>query len=169
MDLDGLARDLKERYKAQAFPANYVVVPSVISATSATVLISRSRKASVSLRAATDIALGGNPDLANIEAGLSVVKSQNLATQYVAQADLTPLFKVMGFAKNWYNGMPTEQFRGTGRRAAWGGRTRGGAVEGYAGTRQDEPWATPDRSTTSPERQSHPQIGIGLPGTSGSE
>ncbi len=113
-DLNALERDLKAALKDRDFPAHYVVVTAVVRASSATVLISQGKGAGITLRAGADIGLSGIADLASAEAKLSVVRNHNLATQYVAETDVTPLFKVMGFGTNWYNGMPKQELESMG-------------------------------------------------------
>lgn len=114
VDLDRLARDLKHAYFERGFPAHYVVVTSVVRAAAATVLVSQSRRGLATLRAAGHVGLDGLADLANADAQLSVVRSRDLATQYVAESDLTPLFRVMGFKTHWYNGMPGDELETMG-------------------------------------------------------
>jgi hypothetical protein len=105
-NLDQLASDLKERYNAGVFPGHYVVVTAVVSARSATVLISRSGNGAITLHANADVPLGDVIDLANVEAKFSISRTTNMATQYVAESNLTPLFRVMGFERKWWNGEP---------------------------------------------------------------
>jgi hypothetical protein len=105
-DLDQLARELKRRYYEGAFPGHYVVVTTVVSAKSATILISRSREGAITLRANANVPIGDLLDLASVEAKFSATRSRNLSSQYVAESDLTPLFKVVGFERKWWSGEP---------------------------------------------------------------
>lgn len=111
-DIDRLQRDLVQAYLERGFPANYVVVTGVVRASSATILVSRGKGASVTLAATAD--LTSLADIASADAGLSIVHSRGLATQYVAEGELTPLFKVMGFKRHWLSGMPKEELEDLG-------------------------------------------------------
>jgi hypothetical protein len=113
-DLDRLGRDLMQAHRERGFPAEYVVVTTVVKAAAATVLVSRTKKASATLRAAAAVPLGGLADLAAANAGLALARSENLATQYVAESALTPLFKVAGFKTQWWNGQPTGDLESLG-------------------------------------------------------
>src|SRR5215217_9547053 len=60
---DSMSIDLLETHRESgAFPPNYVVVTSLITAKSAAVLIARNQNASITLKAGPDIALGGIAD-----------------------------------------------------------------------------------------------------------
>jgi hypothetical protein len=104
-DIDSLERDLQDAYLEHGYPANYVVVTAVVRANSSTVLVSSGRKASVTLAAGAD--LTEVIDLARADAGLSIARSRGLASQYVAEGEMTPLFKVMGFKRHWLTRTPT--------------------------------------------------------------
>jgi len=111
-DVDSLERDLRTAYLERGYPANYVVVTAVVRASSATVLVSSGRNASVMLTAGAD--LSEVIDLARADAGLSIARSHGLASQYVAEGEMTPLFKVMGFKKHWLTKTPTGELEDLG-------------------------------------------------------
>jgi hypothetical protein len=111
-DLDRLAVDLKA--KGRVFPPRYVVVTEVVAAGTATVLVARTSAGGFTLRAGADVPIAGIADLASAEARFAVIRNQNLATQIVAEEDLTPLFKAFGFGRRWFSGYPPEAFEAQG-------------------------------------------------------
>jgi hypothetical protein len=104
-EIDDLQTALRDAYANKGFPANYVVVTGVVEASAATILISSGKKASVTLSA--NVELTTLADIARADAGISIASSSGLATQYVAEGELTPLFKIMGFRRHWITRRPT--------------------------------------------------------------
>lgn len=74
--------------------------------------VSSGKKASVTLAAGAD--LTEVIDLARADAGLSIARSHGLASQYVAEGEMTPLFKVMGFKRHWLTRTPTGELEDLG-------------------------------------------------------
>jgi hypothetical protein len=111
-DVDSLERSLQTAYLERGYPANYVVVTAVVRASSSTVFVSSGKSASVTLAATAD--LTDVIDLASADAGLSIARSHGLASQYVAEGEMTPLFKVMGFKKHWLSRNPTGELEDLG-------------------------------------------------------
>jgi hypothetical protein len=104
-DIHSLEQNLQTAYLERGYPANYVVVTAMVRASSATVLVSSGKKASVTLTASAD--LTEVIDLARADAGLSIARSRGLASQHIAEGEMTPLFKVMGFKRHWLTRTPT--------------------------------------------------------------
>jgi hypothetical protein len=111
-DTAKLEGDLQSAYLEQGYPDNYVVVTAVVRAKSSTVFLSLAKNAKVTLSASAD--LTDLIDLARADVGLKVARSHGLATQYVAEGEMTPLFKVMGFKKHWLKRTPTGELEDLG-------------------------------------------------------
>jgi hypothetical protein len=75
-----------------AWPANTAVVVSVVTAASATVLISSSKGASVTCDAKAGMALG---NLANPSLGLKLSGTHDMHTAIVTEGNLTPLYQAL--------------------------------------------------------------------------
>jgi len=111
-DIDKLGRDVKEKRKL--FPASYVVVTEIVAAGSATVLVSRRSSGGFTLEARADVPVAGLSDLAKVDANFTITRNEGLATQIVADQNLTPLFRIYGFRRNWFSGYPTDEFESLG-------------------------------------------------------
>jgi hypothetical protein len=97
-DVSALERRLTELVNAGEFDPEYAVVTHVVTAGTATVLISRSADSRVELSAKADLSLG-LLDLASADAQLSRVGGSGMETEILARRGLTPLFKLVGFKR----------------------------------------------------------------------
>lgn len=98
-DVNQLAKTLYELISVGEFPAEFAVITEIITAGTASIMISSSDGAQLSLSADADFS-AGLIDVANASLGLSRVSSKNLQTEIVAQQSLTPLFKLVGLKRN---------------------------------------------------------------------
>lgn len=92
------------------WPADLVVVTEVVSAGSATVLISSAVDASVDLRAGGTVG-AAQINLAAVDAGFQVVRTSNMGIQIVAETGLTPLIRTSGLRARLFR---PKVFRGGG-------------------------------------------------------
>lgn len=89
---DQLGRSILERYQAGNWPGEHVLVTELVTADSATILISGDDSAKVDLAARAKIATAGF-SLADPSLELQVASSVGVATQILAASQLTPLFR----------------------------------------------------------------------------
>jgi len=95
-----LEKEIIARYRAGNWEKEWVVILEVVSAQSATILISSGRSAALDLRAAGKIS-AAHFNLADAQAGLEVVQESNISTRILATRQLTPLFKAAGIRKRF--------------------------------------------------------------------
>jgi hypothetical protein len=110
--LDELAKEVIAKNEKGEWPSNHVVVTAVVTAATATVLISGGKDAQIDL--VSEASLG--PDgisLAKLGTGLSVASATNLATKIVASSSLTPLFRASGLHRTIFGGKRLQQRGGT--------------------------------------------------------
>lgn len=91
-DVSALERQIRERW--DVWDDHWLVVTEVVTATSATILISGSYDSRVELRAKANVGVEGL-ELANAEAHFEVAYSKGMHTQIVAASGLTPLFRAI--------------------------------------------------------------------------
>ncbi|WP_025742587.1 hypothetical protein [Aquimarina pacifica] len=88
-----LGEEIIELFKAGKWDKNWVVITELVTADSASILISSSKEASIDIKVSGEI--GTNQlDIAEAELGLEVKFSKDLSTKFIAKTGLTPLFKV---------------------------------------------------------------------------
>lgn len=109
-----LGTQLIQRHQAGSFPKDYVVVTELVTAASATILISASDSARMDIAASAQLAPTGI-SLADASAGLKVVSSSGIATQILSQTSLTPLFRASAVRRRLLGGA-TFQARSPGTR-----------------------------------------------------
>jgi hypothetical protein len=73
----------------------YVVVTNIIKADSTTVFISRSAGSKIELKAEGNLS-PGKIDIADVDAGLSIVGAKKMETKILGAKNIVPLYKVMG-------------------------------------------------------------------------
>ena len=79
-------------YKEGKWDKDWVVITELVKATSATILISSSKSGKIELKAKGS-AKAGSLDIADVDAGLELSYSKDLATKIIAEKGLTPPFK----------------------------------------------------------------------------
>ena len=87
-----LGNEVLQLYKEGKWSKNWVVVTELVNAESATILISSASDSKIELVAKNDVAIH-QLDIADASLNLGVIFSRGLATQIVAQSNLTPLFR----------------------------------------------------------------------------
>lgn len=92
LDHHALAQEILDLYRRQAWERRWFVITQLITAESATVLISESTGGEVELSAKANLApdLGG---LGKADAGLAIVRSQGLSTALLSEGSLTAMFR----------------------------------------------------------------------------
>lgn len=116
-----LENEILARYQANVWPEDQVVIMEVVSAASATILISNESNAQIELLAKGAVGVQGL-DLASVDANFKVLRESNIATKILATERLTPLFKAAAIRKRL--------FRPTTFREAPGGDRSGIALAG---------------------------------------
>jgi hypothetical protein len=94
-DPNSLAKEILSRYDKGNWKKDMVVVMEVVSAASATIVISKGNNAEIDLLAHGKIG-SSKLDLADLEANFQVLKESNISTKIIASKALTPLFKPSG-------------------------------------------------------------------------
>lgn len=107
---DQLGHAILARYRANNWQEDYVVITELITAESATILVSADDSAKVDLAAKAKIATAGF-SLADPSIELQVASSVGVATQILAASQLTPLFRASGVRRRIFSA-PSFQTRG---------------------------------------------------------
>lgn len=92
---DRLGAQIVARYDNGNWEKTYVIITELVTAESATILISGQANARAEFSAETGIAPQGIA-LADVSAGLRIASSSGIATQILAAKQLTPLFRASG-------------------------------------------------------------------------
>jgi hypothetical protein len=100
---DRLGQQILGLYEAELWPKDHVVITELVTAGSATILVSASEGAKADFSADVAIAPQGI-SLADASAGLQIANSYGVATQILASRQLTPLFRASGVRRNWFSG-----------------------------------------------------------------
>ena len=88
-----LGRDIIKHFEKGLWDINWVIVTEVVKADSSTIIIGNSKQGKIELKANTNVNQSG---LANLQANFTTIHHQNIATQFITETELTPLFKLMG-------------------------------------------------------------------------
>ena len=100
---DALGKQILARFLSGDWKQEYAIVTELVSAESATVIVSSSSDAKVEFSAESKLAPTGL-SLADASVGLQVARSSGVATQIVASANLTPLFRASGLRQRLFGG-----------------------------------------------------------------
>ena len=100
---DVLGKEILARDEAGSWPKNHVVITELVTADSATVIISATADAKIEFSAESKLAPSG-VSLADVAAGLQVASSSGVAAQIVASRQLTPLFRASGVRRRLLGG-----------------------------------------------------------------
>jgi hypothetical protein len=92
---DQLGREILALYEAGKWPKDHVIITELITAESATILVSSTAGAKVDFSATSQVA-PLSLSLVDASAGLQIASSSGVATQIVAAKHLTPLFRASG-------------------------------------------------------------------------
>jgi hypothetical protein len=90
-----LGQEILNRYRKGKWNKEWVVITELVTADSATVLISQNSNSKIELSASGAVA-AGSISLADASAGLQVAFARDMATSIICQSGLTPLFKARG-------------------------------------------------------------------------
>jgi hypothetical protein len=102
-DLSSIESEILSKHDSGEWKEDMVVVTEVITAYSATILISQASKAQIDLLARGSVGVT-QIDLADVRARFQVLKESNLAIKFIAERHLTPLFKASGLSKSFWTG-----------------------------------------------------------------
>jgi hypothetical protein len=100
---DILGKEVLTRYQSGSWPRERVVITELVTAESATVLVSATDSAKADFSAESNIAPHGL-SLADSSAGLQIASSSGVATQILAARQLTPLFRASGVRRRFLSG-----------------------------------------------------------------
>lgn len=93
--------DRGARKGEQAFPRDFAVITTLITADATTVLVSHSKGGKYVVSAEADLK-AGLVDLANASLNLSTAHTHNVRTELDAQEGTTPLFKALRLKRRWW-------------------------------------------------------------------
>jgi hypothetical protein len=110
-EVDKLDQTIKKKNDDKKWPDNWVVISDLMVADSATILISRGKKAAISLKAKAEVP---NLSLSNVNANFDVAYQSGMNTKIICQSGLTPLFKARGISVTWYGRRTPGPARGRG-------------------------------------------------------
>ena len=99
---DILGRTILERFKAGSWDKDYVVITELVTASSATILISATDSAQVDLDSKATVAATGL-SLADVNAGFTIRSSSGVATQILAASEITPLFRASAIRRHIFS------------------------------------------------------------------
>lgn len=86
--------------KAGKWPRNQVIITDVVHCASSTIVISSDANAQLTLGVKGDVG-SGKAQLASVNANFSFRDAKAIATRFVADRELTPLFKARGIKTPW--------------------------------------------------------------------
>jgi hypothetical protein len=94
-DITTLGRTIMEKYMNNDWEKELAVVTQVMSAEGSTIIISQGSNSQIELSAKGKLG-PGKPNLADVSADFNIVQESNIATRFVAESNLTPLFEAYG-------------------------------------------------------------------------
>ena len=92
-DINKLEKDVIKLYKEKKWEKEWCIITELVVADSATIIMSGSENSKIELEATADIGIG-EIDIADATLGLAVRHKNNVQTEYIAEKNLTPLFRV---------------------------------------------------------------------------
>jgi hypothetical protein len=103
-NLRKLKKDLIDhgaRKGEDAFPRDFCVITTLVTADATTVLVSHAKGGQYVVSAEADLK-AGLVDLANVSLGISAAHARNVRTELDAQGGTTPLFKALRLKRRWW-------------------------------------------------------------------
>lgn len=110
-DLVPIKQEMIKRFKEKTWEKEWVVITELAVADSATILISSKSNTQIDLRAKTDIK-ANELKLASVQAAFQLMNSSGLETKFLAEQELTPLYKCIGIKTNIFGGGTTVETKG---------------------------------------------------------
>ena len=98
-EVDKLDQTIKKKNGKKEWDDNWVVISDLMIADTATILISKGKKAAISLKAKAEVP---TLSLANVNANFDVAYQSGMNTKIISQSGLTPLFKARGIIVTWW-------------------------------------------------------------------
>jgi hypothetical protein len=95
MNLGKMEHEIVSRFKNKNWPKDWLIITQLVEAVSATIIVSNSANNKIELKATAN---AGTPNLKLTDAnlGLTVAKEKGSSLKVIAQAGITPLYRVMG-------------------------------------------------------------------------
>ncbi len=102
-NIANIRENIQELYQKGKWQRDWLVISSVIEVEAATIIVSGGKKGhlDISAKGKAEVA---NSDIVNLDAGLEIKWSRDVAINIVAQQGATPLYRVHGFRKAWFLG-----------------------------------------------------------------
>lgn len=100
-NLGEIKTKILKQFKDGEWPKNRVIINKLLTANSATILISGEAGISVDLKATAEVGTE-NMDIANADLGFELAAGQKLSTEIIGQAGVTPLYRVVGIKKGLF-------------------------------------------------------------------
>lgn len=99
-NLGAIETQILDKYKNQNWDKSWLIISEVITAGSATVIISNSSNTKLDLKANAEVA-AGTLKLTDASLGLTVAHEKGSTLKYISQKGLTPLYRVVGIVAPW--------------------------------------------------------------------
>ncbi|WP_316826062.1 hypothetical protein [Pedobacter miscanthi] len=99
-NLGAIEKQILEKYKAGNWNKDWLIISELITAGSATIIISNSSNVKLELKAKAGVATG-SLKLTDSSLGLTVAHEQGSTLKYISQKDLTPLYRLVGIVAPW--------------------------------------------------------------------
>ena len=108
-NMAAVGAEILYHYRAQGFERDWIVIDRLVTAKSATILISESKKARVVLRASE--ALLSVAGLGDASLGIQIASTQGEVTRLIASESVTPMFGASRLSESLLRGMRVEPLR----------------------------------------------------------
>lgn len=95
VNLAAITKSILQKYKDGNWDKDWLVVTELVTAESATIIISNSSDGKLELKANANVGTS-NLKLTDVSLGLSVAREKGSTLKYIAENGLTPLYRVMG-------------------------------------------------------------------------
>jgi hypothetical protein len=95
VNMGKLEREIISRFKDGKWPKDWLIITQLLEAVSATIIVSNSINNKIELKATANTGTT-NLKLTDVSLGLNVAKEKGSSLKVIAQAGITPLYRVMG-------------------------------------------------------------------------
>lgn len=99
-NLGAIEQQILDKYRANNWDKDWLIISALITAGSATIIISNSSNVKLDLKAKAGVA-AGSLKLTDASLGLTVAREQGSTLKYISQNGLTPLYRVVGIIAPW--------------------------------------------------------------------
>jgi hypothetical protein len=106
-NLGQVTEQILQKYNNRTWKEDYLVITQLTRADSATIIISRSSKGSLDLKATATVGTDVIK-LTDARLGLSVSREKGNNLKYICQSGLTPLYRVHGIRNPWFGSVSVD-------------------------------------------------------------